>query len=244
MNVTVITSSIGRKELRQTIESVRAQTYPCRHYVYVNGSMFHDRAREILNDYPQVTAIYLPENTGDYGVGASMADVFAAASFLTTSDWIFYLNDDDFYDTNHVESIMTHIKTNKLLWAYSLRKFVNIDGSYVCDDNWCNLGHWAPLGGGANLVDNSCYAIHRSLAIKYGRAWTAMPYIADRCFLSALMESKAPYGSPGLYTVNYRLGTGTATDSLDKYLKCDESAKAAYPDGFPWQIPSVFNVKR
>jgi hypothetical protein len=67
MSVTVITSTIGRPELRQAIESVRAQTSPARHMVLVNGVKFHEQARSILKDYPNVEAHYLTDNTGDYG---------------------------------------------------------------------------------------------------------------------------------------------------------------------------------
>lgn len=242
MDATVITSSIGRKELRQCIESVQAQTHPCEHYVFVNGPRWHESAQEILKDYPGVHAFYLPEETGETGGGPSMADVFAGAPYLTRSEWIFFLNDDDFYDPNHVETLLSHIKSNNLKWAYSLRKFVNIDGEFICHDDWNSLGYWPCLGDLSSfLVDNSCYVVHRSLATRYGAAWTALPWISDRCFLMALKESKAPYGSTGLSTVNYRVGTGTAPADPRLYLQNVDLVKRCFPEGFPWRRPTVFN---
>lgn len=173
-------------------------------------------------------------------MGGSMADVFAAAPFLTRSDWIFYLDDDNFFDPNHVESVMRFATENALEWAYSLRRFVDKAGNAVCDDDWSSLGHWPIHGTDQHVVDNSCYAVSRRLAQRFATAWTAMPYIADRCFYMALKESGAKHGCTGLSTVNYRTGTGTAPDNAALYLRSAEIARAAKPDGFPWRVPTVF----
>jgi glycosyltransferase involved in cell wall biosynthesis len=249
--VTVITSSIGRPELRQTIESVRSQTYKggdIRHYVFVNGPRFHESAREVLKDYPSVHAFYLPEETGDYGYGTrekprgGMADVFAGAPFLTRSDWIFYLDDDNFYEPNHIESVMKLAETHDLKWAYSLRKIVDQKGEYICDDDWCSLGHYkVQRTVDEFLVDNSCFAVSRRLAQTKSLAWTAMPHIADRCFLAALKESGEKYGCTGLSTVNYRVGTGTAPTDREMYLDSARQIAIDYPNGFPWRTPQVWN---
>ena len=38
--VAVVTSTIGRPELALAIKSVQNQTYPCKHYVFVDGNIF------------------------------------------------------------------------------------------------------------------------------------------------------------------------------------------------------------
>ncbi len=241
MTVSVITSSIGRKELRQCIESVAAQTYPCRHYVYVNGPKWHKAAVSALPYNHRANVIFLPEETGDHGHGPNCNGVFSAGPHLTQADWIFYLNDDDFFDVNHVESIMTLVKKHDLKWAYSLRKFVNVDGSLICEDNWNSLGHFPCLGQlESALVDNSCFAVHRSLAMRLAMAWHALPVISDRCFLQALKDTGAKYGSTGLYTTNYRIGTGTADPDYKNYLANDLKVRASFPNGFPWAGEKVF----
>lgn len=238
--VSVITSTIGRPELRACLESVRSQTFPVKHYVFVNGLKWHERASAILKDYPDVTAFYLPEETGAYGgVGPSMADVFAAAPFLTTADWILFLDDDNFFDLNHVESLLNFTKENRLEWAYSLRKLVDVSGNYICDDDWCSLGFWKTPGT-THLIDNSCYFVNRKLACRMSLAWTALPIVADRCFCVALMGSGARYGCTGLSTVNYRVGTGTAPADPSLYLALAARIRAEMPGGFPWRTPTVF----
>ena len=239
--MTVITSSIGRPELRRCIESVWTQSYPVKHFVYVNGPKYHESARAILQDFPDIHAIYLPEETGDYnGSGYGCGDVFAAAPFFTNSDWVFFLNDDDFYDPGHVESVMDLVAANDLKWAYSLRRFVDITGQPICDDDWCSLGHLTLPNMVPQIVDNSCFAVSRPLAEKYGRAWTAMPTIGDRCFFMALKDSGARSGCTGLSTVNYRAGTGTAPNDPALYLACAARMRSEMPGGFPWRKAQVF----
>ena len=62
--VAVVTSTIGRPELALAIKSVQNQTYPCKHYVFVDGNIFCDKANSILAQFPNVVPIYLPMNTG------------------------------------------------------------------------------------------------------------------------------------------------------------------------------------
>lgn len=64
LSVAVVTPTIGRSELERTIQSVQKQTYPCTHYVFVDGKPFFNDAKTILEKYPQVEPIYLPINTG------------------------------------------------------------------------------------------------------------------------------------------------------------------------------------
>lgn len=241
--VTVITSTIGRPELRQCIESVRSQTYNVKHMVFVNGPKYHNSSKAILKYFPDIHCVYLPEETGAFnGSNPTCASVFAAAPLLTNSDWVFFLNDDDFYDSNHIESIMNMVIINDLKWAYSLRKFVTKAGELICDDNWSSLGHWPIHNTVQYVVDNSCFAVSRELAIRYGLAWTAYPILGDRYFLMALKESGEKAGCTGLSTVNYRIGTGSAPDEPEAYLKCAEIARSSISngEGFPWRKQNIF----
>lgn len=240
MNISVITSTIGRSELRQAIESVKSQTLKAKHIVFVNGPRYHDATRGILQDYPEIDAFYLSEETGDYGAGGSMADVFAAAPFLVRSEWVLFLDDDNFFDSNHIESLFTFVKRNNLKWAYSLRRFVDKTGTPICDDDWRSLGHAPVFMTNSNLIDNSCYFVHRSLATKYAWVWTMLPIVADRCFCAALMQSGTRSGCTGLSTVNYRIGTGTAQEPITQYQESAKQLRARYPEGYPWRTPRLF----
>lgn len=239
MTVAVITSSIGRPELRQTIESVKYQSYKdIQHYVFVNGPEWHDRAREILKDYPEVAAFYLPTHSGDDGAGPGSAQVFAGAPWLTNKDLIFFLNDDDYYDIDHVAMLVKLIKDNELDWAYSLRKFVDKDG-IICEDNFDSLGFWpCSYNEKSYLVDNSCYAIKRKVARKFGHHWI-FPVIGDRKILHEMKIAGLRSGCTGQYSVNYRTG-GSAPPRGSDYYNNNLAQEERYKDGFPWRRQTVF----
>lgn len=241
-DISVITSTIGRKDLRQCILSVQSQTIPAEHFVFVNGREFEKPARAILAEFPKVHAFYLPFGTGNYGVGCSMADVFAAAPYLTTSKWIAFLDDDNFYDPNHIETLMTMSERHSLDWAYSLRRLVDANGSNLCDDNWDSLGHFpCAFNDEEHIVDNSCYFVKRELAVKCGRAWTALPYVADRCFFMALDHLNLKAGCTGLSSVNYRVGNGVKMDPLDPRAEALTRAMLKkFHGNFPWRRETIF----
>ena len=240
--ISVITSTIGRPELRQCIESVAKQTTKCRHYVFVNGPEFHEKAHAILREYPEVHAFYLPESTGDYGVGPSMADVFAGAPFLTRSEWICFLDDDNWFDSDHIECLHSFSTTHNLDWTFSLRKFISAKGEFLCNDDWDSVGLWGDFLGKEEpdqLVDNSCYFLKRSIAMRIAFAWTLQPLIADRCFFLSLKRARLRAGCVGRYSVNYRVGASNKSpESL--YLDYARIWKENFPTGYPWAKEELF----
>lgn len=60
------------------------QTYPAKHYIFVDGGKYHDKAREILVKYPEVIVTYLPMNTG--AGGWTNSAINAIAPYLIKED--------------------------------------------------------------------------------------------------------------------------------------------------------------
>ena len=118
LSVAVITSTQGRSTLCQAVESVRAQTYKARHYVFAHGQPYHVKVDILLEDYPYVEGVYLPNANGGGGYG--MAPVFAMAPYVVDEDVIFYLDDDNWYEPDHIESLVTLIEEHSLAWAYKI----------------------------------------------------------------------------------------------------------------------------
>ena len=56
---------------------------------------------------------------------------------------------------------------NRGLWAYSLRRLVDKDGIYICDDNWTSIGAYQPRNAmpGTRIIDNSCFAVSRRFGL-------------------------------------------------------------------------------
>ena len=217
--VAVVTSTIGRPELTLAIKSVQNQTYPCKHYVFVDGNIFWDKAKPILEQFPDVIPIYLPMNTGKNGIlnGA----INAAAAFLVEEDIICYLDDDNQLREDHIESLMNVIEQGAD-FAYSLRAFYDSNHQFICRDDYESLGNWKPkenvlvrfiMEDGQQIgcfinnktkkhIDTNCYAIPREIAQKTAHAWYT-PFLGDQKFFSALNQSELKGQTSGKYTVKY-----------------------------------------
>ena len=239
LSVAVVTSTQGRSTICKAIESVRAQTYEgkVRHYVFAHGQPHHVKVDILLEDYPYVEGVYLPNANG--GNGYAMAPVFAMAPYVIDEDVIFYLDDDNWYEPDHIESLVSMIEENSLAWAYSLRKIVDADGTFICDDNCESLG-MHPNATGHYLVDNSCYAVRNNVARRHSHAWY-VPVISDRSFQHELMRAGLSVGTTGKHSVNYRLSKdGTGGMTAEKFINNNEWMKKHRPD-FKSGTKQIFN---
>ena len=235
MRAAVITSTQGRPTLTRCIESVHNQTYKARHYVFCHGEEHSHKVKSLVAD--DTVAVYLPNANGTGGYG--MAPVFALAPFVVDEDIIFYLDDDNFYDPDHIESLVSLVTKHDLGWAYSLRKIVDNDGNWICDDNCESLG-CQPNATGHYLVDNSCYAVRTDVARKHSHAWY-VPIVSDRAFQAELMRARIKCGTTGKHSVSYRLShDGTGGMKPETFMGNNEFMRQRFTD-FPWTKPQVFN---
>ena len=132
-NVAVVTSTIGRKTLKDCIESVRAQTRKATHYVFIHGKRFINAKNEVIeiatDPEPDVVFVQLPFNNGGNGFG--MAPVYAAAPYIVSEEVICYLDDDNLYDPQHIEKNVGFLEEEGLDWCYSLRRIIDQKGYYA-----------------------------------------------------------------------------------------------------------------
>ena len=217
--VAVVTSTIGRPELALAIKSVQNQTYPCKHYVFIDSNIFWDKAKSILEQFPDVIPIYLPMNTGKNRIlnGA----INAAAAFLVEEDIICYLDDDNQLRDDHVESLVNVIEQGAD-FSYSLRAFYDLNHQFICNDDFESLGNWTKeihffsdikinniqqsihliFNTNGEHIDTNCYAVPREIAQKVAHSWY-IPYFGDRTFFSAINALDLKGETSGKYTVKY-----------------------------------------
>lgn len=237
LTVAVITSTRGRPTIKQANESIRNQTYGATHYVFAHGRDCWDAVERNMQEIANAQVVNLPRANGGNGYG--MAPVFALAPFVVEEDIVFYLDDDNWYDPDHIESLVEMIEKHDLGWAYSLRKIVDHDGNLICEDNCESLG-CIPNSHQQYLVDNSCYAVRTDVARKHSHAWY-VPIISDRNFQAELMRAKVPAGTTGKHSVNYRLSKdGTGGMTKEKFEGNNEWMKQNRPD-FSWTKKQIFN---
>lgn len=236
--VAVITSTIGRSHLERAIKSVENQSYPCKHYVFVDGEQFSDAAKTILENYPGVITTYLPMNTGENGWTNS--SINAIAPFLVKEDIICYLDDDNWYEPNHIELGVKALLENDADYAFSLRNFYSDRGELISQDVWESIGHYQhplpnPFYYQINLaeksysmfetmnktdghIDTNCYLMKHALAVKISRFWYS-GINNDTNVYSALKTFNAKGICVKDFTVNYVLNPSKFSPTFFKVLK-------------------------
>ena len=241
--VTVITGTTGNPLLRDNMESVQRQTYGrVEHMVVIDGPEFAEPAQAIIAgveaDHP-VRVIELPVNTGKDRFNAHR--IYGALPFLCQGNYVAFLDEDNWFDPEHVASLIETIRSKDLAWAYALRKIADRDGVILANDDCESLGRWpAWKNPGDHLIDSSCFMIRRQLAIRFSWVWNRrarQPGVlpADRTLCRTLMKHATAFDTSGLYTVNYRVDSTERSVGKDYFLEGNVVMAERYPDGFPWR---------
>ncbi|SDT94163.1 glycosyltransferase family 2 protein [Halopseudomonas salegens] len=231
--VVVITPTIGTPELRQAVASVQAQTAPVRHLVVVDGDKFLPAVQQVLADLPAPELMVLPENTGANGFNGHR--VYASVPHLVNADYVLFLDEDNWFEPEHVASLLELALQDELDFAYALRKVVSKTGEYLCHDDCESLGKWPAFHGRTHLVDTSCYLFRRQWLIKHCHLWHTDNWHVDRNFFSH--SSQLPnvrFACSGHYSLNYRLGSTERSVKQDFFQRGNALMAQKYAGKFPW----------
>ena len=237
MKVAVVTPTIASEHLAKCIDSVDKQTYEdIVHYVFIDGCQYEPKAREILVGSSKTRMIELEENVGKGWYGHR---VYAACSFLVNADVICYLDEDNFLDPDHVESVVKKLEEGND-WVYSLRKVVDKNGKFLCEDNCESLGDW-PVYFNPEVfhIDTSCFAVRRDVAVRIGHAWYGQ-WGADRQFFSALQKHFNKHSCTKKYTTNYRLAGNENSVNEDFFIEGNGVNFAKYNGILPWKTDKQY----
>jgi glycosyltransferase involved in cell wall biosynthesis len=252
--VVIITASVGRAALRRCAESIQAQDFPAvRHLVVVDGPTFAlGAARALANVTGEkpLDVLVLPQNTGHSSHFGYR--IYGAMPLLVDDDVICYLDEDNWFDQNHVSAVVDALRSTDASWAYSLRKICKDDGELICDDDSDSLGYWPKVAtrlpdgwledeaevrmhaSYPNLVDSSCYALPRELACTVAPLWQQLH--ADSVVPSFLVPRYTGVCT-GKSTVNYVLGgdSGTPSEWFTDGNRLIRELYASTP--LPWRQP-------
>ena len=231
MKVAVVTPTIASDLLEQCVSSVDNQTYKdLTHYIFIDGCQYEPKARKILVGSSKTRMIELEENVGRGWYGHR---VYAACSFLVNADIICYLDEDNWYEPNHVEKLVKAIETGAQ-WAYSLRKIYDKHGNYICDDNCESLGKW-PIyfNNDAYHIDTSSFAVRRDVAVNIGHAWYGQ-WGADRQFFSNLKKFFPNFECTGNHSLCYRLDGNANSVTSEFFEEGNKYTKEKYQGNYPW----------
>jgi glycosyltransferase involved in cell wall biosynthesis len=227
MRVMVITPTTGKDTVKQAIMSVSKQTIPTEHLLVFDGKEAEEKMSEwyLLDNTQTIT---LPENVG--GDGWYGHRVYAAMPLMVNADYILFLDEDNWFEPNHVETMIAKIKSKDLMWSYSLRRICNEAGEYICDDDCESLGRYpAVYDHTINFVDTNCYCFKREYLVGIAHNFYGK-WGADRPFYRAAASALPAFGCTGEATVNYR----APERLLGMFTEGNATMKKAYVD-LPWR---------
>ena len=234
MTATVIIATTGVPELKSAIKSVLEQTYPTKCYVVSDGIKNHSRTRMIVEDFSDrknIETCYLPINVGADGFYGHR--VYAAFTHLIDTEYVLYLDHDNMLDSDHVQTCIDLIEKDKLDWCYSLRKIIDKQGNYLCNDDCESLGKW-PTYHGVHLTDTNTFCIKTEVAIKLCQVWH-MKWGADRVFPSAMSQHFSNFDCTGKYTSNYRVDGNPGSVNKEFFENGNKIMTERYNGVFPWR---------
>jgi len=229
----VITPTTGRDTLAKAVESVGNQTIPTEHLIVCDGEnawyqLLPDIEAFKLYCNNKLSVITLPENIGSNGWYGHR--VYAAMPLLVNADYILFLDEDNWFEPNHVETMINTINSKDLMWAYALRRICSEDEKYIRDDDCESLGDWPTYYDSTlNFVDTNCYCFKREHLVSISHMFYGQ-WGADRPFYTAVSTKLPNFGCTGLATVNYR----TPTICHDMFKEGNEAMKVLY-QSLPWR---------
>ena len=235
-SVIVITPTVGSLKLKDAVESIQNQTYKnIEHLVVVDGV---EHFNHVIENFPlyldgkRVRFLSLPYNTGANGFYGHR--IYAGIPHLVNADYIFFLDEDNWYEPNHVASLVEVLDRDND-FAHSLRKIYQPDKTYVCDDNCEALGKW-PIYFSHNdpqyLVDTSSFAFNRKFLEKTCHLWHS-GWGGDRRYLYSVMQN-AKWDTSRKHTLCYRLDGNPGSVTADFFIKGNEEQLKHYNGELPW----------
>lgn len=235
--VTIITPTTGSMQLYDAVFSVEKQTYDnIQHLVVVDGPKGYANAVEICEG-SNADMIQLPYATGIDQYNGHR--IYGAMTFLAKGEYLLFLDEDNWFEPNHVESMIEQIR-NGNQWAYSLRKIVDQEGNYICNDDCESLGKWSSIIND-NFIDLNCYMIHKKDALHFAPLWYRrarhpldQPEV-DRLLSAFMMQNFTRFDTTGLYTVNYRVASRADSVQDSFFIKGNEAMKNKMNGEYPWR---------
>ena len=207
----VVTVTNGKRplELEQCIKSIANQTYPCQHYILCDQDF--NRFVELKRLYPRILLCYWDAKIG--GKDLEGRRWLAAAPHLINEDVTFFCNDDDWYEDNHVQTIMEKIEEG-YDWSYSFRKVCDSKGAFLFNDNCEALGEASPVWVDPNhhFVDWCMWGMKTECLKQISPVLNNKDIAVDRYFYALAKQAFPKFAATLKHTFNFRLGGGCGVE--------------------------------
>jgi hypothetical protein len=161
-----------------------------------------------------VHSIRLPWNVGAAGFYGHR--VYAAISHLVDHSAIFFLDEDNTFERNHVSTCLSKLNEG-YDFVFSHRNIISASDQFLARDRFEAIGK-DPI----NLVDTSTYCFRRNWLLQFGHLWHH-GWGADRRFFQ-LVRNSAKWTTTGEATLNYRLDGNPGSPTIDFFRNGNKKA--------------------
>jgi len=237
MSATVIIPTTGSPDSVDAIKSVLNQKYPTKCYLVIDGKDHEYTVKNLIKyiekdtDTKNLVTCTLPINVGAKGFYGHR--VYAAFTHLIDTEYVMWLDQDNWLYESHIAKCVETIEKRNLDWCYSLRQIHDKSGKFVCFDDCESLGKWQTYHG-INHIDTNSYCLKTSVAVKLASAWHG-GWGQDRVFLSAVTQHFPKWDCTNEYTVHYRVDGGKGSVTSDFFINGNEVMNKKYDGNYPWR---------
>ncbi|HEV7367946.1 tetratricopeptide repeat protein [Arenibaculum sp.] len=242
--VTVIVPTVGAASLGKALASVAAQTHPrIELIVAVDGEEHAPPVEDALSRLgPEVAPILLrvPRNTGANGFNGHR--LYATASFLAEGHFVCFLDEDNWWDPDHVAALVRVAVDHQLAWTHSLRTLWLPDGGFLDRDDCDSLGAWPSWHGRYHHVDTNCYMLRRDVAVALSPVWyqrVRSGESPDMDLCRRLLDLHPGVRGSGLYSVNYTVANTAFSAAPAYFLEGNARMRAVHGARPPWAVPAA-----
>lgn len=242
--VTVVTATTGNPILKHNIESVARQTHQdVTHLVLIDGPEHNNKVNGVenklhLQDMHNVIFHTLPWPLGKDRWNAHR--IYPMATYMCESDYVMYLDDDNTIDETHIEDCIK-VMEKGYDWAFSMRKIVNKDGDFLCNDDCESLGKWSSVIDPRDyFVDVNCYFLPLKLAVSITPAWYRKfrepgQMEVDRALCHVLRQIAPNFESTYNYSVNYTVGNSQYSVQPEFFAQGNAEMLRRNNGSLPWR---------
>ncbi len=249
-DVAIITATTGHPNLKKCIESVANQKCNCSfiHVLVIDGNEYKEKVNNILLNCSynknNLHIIQLPESCGKDKYNGHL--IYAGFSYIYKTKYICFLDNDNWFLHNHLNSLFNLCESKNLHWAYSLRQIYNEDLNYICDDNCESLGLLHPVwyNNSKYHVDTNCYFINRNVMFHctnslIGKSRSNVPEPDELLYKYLIKFHK--FTCTKLHTVAYMTGNRDDSVKTEFFLNGNKHMLKQYSsqNGKPWQYNIV-----
>ena len=242
MNLAIITPTIGADYLPQAMHSVGNSA---EHWIVVDGIAYAQRVASMIeaHRYKQKFVVF-PDNTSTplqpfnnkpYNGFFNGYRINACMPLVINKDYIMFLDEDNWFEPNHIPSMIDTLEKNEWDWCYSLRRIVDKDGNYIINDDCDSLGIYPSYHKGVgSFVDMNCYLFKTSILMQIAHVMIDFnaPFQGDKNLFTEAMKRFPKFGSTNEYSVNYRI---TRPDQHDFFLRGNIQTNEKYQGEYPWK---------